>query len=293
MNNVVCEYVYLSKGDWSKQEKKYLLSERRPSDPSAIFAPGEFAKLFQKALETVDLIFADGIDWKAFFQSFQELRSQYGDENIAIQAIEKKSGNAFVIRLEVAPQLDKAAIESTHNEWYAKLTLLEDRVVEYKEEVRFLRQSNANLGRIMETLADNQPTHQTIIQNPGHIAALNTGSGTISHVTQNIGQNLSEITKLITTLRETAQAFPVEQREEALGHLDDLQEDLSKPERQEPSRIKRRLKALMAIALTLGTMAAGTIDFTNNLADLAEKLGVPIELSQFQTPQQLPSADGR
>ncbi|NJR39730.1 MAG: hypothetical protein HC781_14050 [Leptolyngbyaceae cyanobacterium CSU_1_4] len=55
-----------------------------------------------------------------------------------------------------------------------------------------------------------------------------------------------------------------------MGHLDDLQEDLSKPERQEPSRIKRRLKALMAIAPTLGTMVAETADFTNNLTDLAE-----------------------
>lgn len=289
LDDVICEYIYL-KGEWSNQEQKYLLSDRRPSDPNRIFAPSEFAKLFQKALETVDLIFADGIDWKAFFQSFQELRSQYGDENLAIQAIEKKSGGAFVIRLEVPAEADKAAIESQAKELYEKdLRLLGERVAEYKDEVRFLRQSNTNLERIVGIMSDNQPTHQTIIQNPGHIAALNTGSGTISHVTQNIGQNLAEITKLITTLRETAQAFPAEQREEVLGHLDDLQEDLSKPERQEPSRIKRRLKALMAIAI----ITAGAIDFTNNLTDLAEKLGVPIELSQSQTPQQLPSGDGR
>jgi hypothetical protein len=111
-----------------------------------------------------------------------------------------------------------------------------------------------------------------------------------SNFSQNIGQNLAEITQLITTLRETAQTFPAEQREEVLGHLDDLQEELSKPEKQEPSRIKRRLKAsLMAIAI----ITAGTVDFTNNLTDLAEKLGVPIELNQSQTPQQLASADRR
>jgi uncharacterized protein YjbI with pentapeptide repeats len=64
LDKVVCEYVYL----------KNNAQERRPSDPNRIFAPGEFTKLFQKVLETVDLIFADGIDWKAFFQSFQELQ---------------------------------------------------------------------------------------------------------------------------------------------------------------------------------------------------------------------------
>lgn len=265
LDDVICEFVYL--------KRRMSVDDRRPNAPKTIFAPGEFTKLFQKALETLDLIFVDGIDWKVFFQSFQELRSQYGDENIGIQAIEKKSGDAFVIRLEVPPEADKAQIESRAKELYEKdLRLLGERVADYKDEVRFLHQSNTNLERIVGTMADSQPAHQTIIQNPGHIAALNTGSGTISHVTQNIGQNLAEITQLITTLRETAQTFPAEQREEVLGHLDDLQEDLSKPERQEPRRIKRRLKGLMAIALALGTMAAGTVDFTNNLTDLAEKL---------------------
>ena len=137
-------------------------------------------------------------------------------------------------------------------------------------------------------------THQTTINAPNsQFGFVNSGSGSVSDFTQNIGQNLNDVTKLIDSLRKAAQTFPAEQREEALGHLDDLQEDLSKPERQEPSRIKRRLKALVAIVLTLGTMAAGTVDFANNLTDLSEKLGVPIELSQSQTSQQLPSADGR
>ncbi|MBE9209230.1 hypothetical protein IQ244_22520 [Nostoc sp. LEGE 06077] len=47
LDNMNCQYVYL------KSDKQ----ERRPSC-------GEFTKLFQKALETVNLIFTDGIDWK-------------------------------------------------------------------------------------------------------------------------------------------------------------------------------------------------------------------------------------
>jgi hypothetical protein len=88
LDGIICEYIYLGLDQ----------QDRRPRDPNQTFAPGEFTALYQKVLDTVDLIFADGIDWKAFFQSFQELRSQYGDENIAIQAIEKKSGDAFVIQ---------------------------------------------------------------------------------------------------------------------------------------------------------------------------------------------------
>lgn len=124
LNEVICEYIYL-KGEWSEEEQKYFLSDRRPSDPNRIFAPGEFQAFVQKLLSTVDLIFADGIDWTAFFHSFQELRSQY-DDNLSIQAIEKKSGGAFVIRLEVPPEANKGEIEYQAKERYQhKLQLLE------------------------------------------------------------------------------------------------------------------------------------------------------------------------
>jgi uncharacterized protein YjbI with pentapeptide repeats len=114
LDEVVCEYVYLKRDN----------QERRPSN--GFFKQGEFTSLFRKALETVDLIFIDGIDWQAFFQSFQELRSQY--DNLSIQAIEKKSGGAFVIRLEVSQEADKAAIEYGFKEFYEmKLQLQEQR----------------------------------------------------------------------------------------------------------------------------------------------------------------------
>jgi uncharacterized protein YjbI with pentapeptide repeats len=101
LNNVICDYLYLKK---SKQE-------RRPHDPNKNFAPGEFTKLFQKALETVDLIFSEGIDWQAFLASFQKLQVECGSDELAIQAIEKKSGGAFIIRVEVPPDADKAEVE--------------------------------------------------------------------------------------------------------------------------------------------------------------------------------------
>ena len=62
LDGVICEYVYL----------KNAQQERRPS--SGNFAPGEFTKLFQKARETVDLIFRNGIDWQAVLISLQQLR---------------------------------------------------------------------------------------------------------------------------------------------------------------------------------------------------------------------------
>lgn len=109
---------------------------------------------------------------------------------------------------------------------------------------------------------------------------------------QNIEQNLDELTKLIYSLREMAKEFPEAQREEAIVHLDDLQEDLTKPEKQKPQRIKTRIVALSAIA----GFVVGAADFSNNVAELAEKLGVTIEFGQHQpdrvntppNPKQLP-----
>jgi uncharacterized protein YjbI with pentapeptide repeats len=179
LDDVKCEYVYL-KGEcvyWkAEQEKQYILSDRRPSDPNTFFSPGEFAQLFQKALETVDLIFADGIDWQAFFQSFQELRSQYDDENLSIQAIEKKSGGAFVIRLEVPPEADKGAIESQAKEFYSeKLKLLES---SYQAQLQMQgaqleheKQRNSQLMRVVEVMAENTgPKYDLRHANIGNMA---------------------------------------------------------------------------------------------------------------------------
>ena len=154
LGDIDCKYIYLKENQ----------QERRPS--SGEFAPGEFTKLFQKALETVDLIFVDGIDWKAFLSSFQELQTQYGEENISVQAIEKKSGGAFVIRLEVPEEVNKAEIECQARELYEiKLSALEARyhaeLQAKNEQIVIYRQHNASLENIINMLG-NKPIQNIV-----------------------------------------------------------------------------------------------------------------------------------
>ncbi len=59
LNNVICDYIYF-KHEYNSEEDSWDFSERRPQSPDKNFNPGEFTKLFQKALETVELIFKDG-----------------------------------------------------------------------------------------------------------------------------------------------------------------------------------------------------------------------------------------
>jgi len=109
-----------------------------------------------------------------------------------------------------------------------------------------------------------------------------------SNFSQNIGQNIDEIISLIGSLRDIAQEFPEAQREEVMVHLDELQEDITTPEKRKPQRIKTRIYALLAIASTIAGVVAGAADFSNNVLEISEKLGVPIEFRQPQPMQQLP-----
>jgi len=111
------------------------------------------------------------------------------------------------------------------------------------------------------------------------------GQQVASNFSQNINQNVDEIMKTIASLREMAQEFPEVQREEAMVHLDDLQEDISTPEKQKPQRIKTRIVAL----LTIAGLVAGTADFANNVLELSEKLRIPINISVPQMMQNLPT----
>ncbi|MBE9068718.1 pentapeptide repeat-containing protein [Leptolyngbya cf. ectocarpi LEGE 11479] len=155
-DGVICEYVYL----------KTNQQERRPREGR--FKPGEFSALFQQAVDTVDLIFKDGIDWQAFFQSFQDLRSQYEDQDLSIQAIEKKRGGAFVVRLEVAEGADKALIESSAKELYLseikaleaqyeeRLRLQGQHLDDSRQTIEVERRDKASLMAVMSTMASTQ-----------------------------------------------------------------------------------------------------------------------------------------
>ena len=156
--NVICDYIYL------KAEEQ----ERRPSDPNRNFEPGEFAKLIEHSIHTVDLVFKKGIEWKAFLLSFQDLQVEHGEQNVSIQAIEQKSDGAFIIRLSAPPEADKAEIESYAKQSYeTNLKLLE---VQYRaelkakdREIEIYKQKSADILELAK-LAANRPINVSQVQ---------------------------------------------------------------------------------------------------------------------------------
>ena len=90
---VICDYFY-KKYDFEKDE----FIDRCPSDPDKFLQQGDFFKLIQSSLETLDLIFSNGIDWNAFLSSFQGVQVESEQGEITVQAIEKKQDGSFVVR---------------------------------------------------------------------------------------------------------------------------------------------------------------------------------------------------
>jgi uncharacterized protein YjbI with pentapeptide repeats len=146
LEDAICDYIYL----------KADQQERCPSQRN--FAPGEFAKLFQKTLETVDLIFYNGIDWQAFFTSFQKLKTKSGDSELSIQAIENKNDGALVIRLNVPPENNKAEVENYLRREYDYQLRAIDKIYRYQlqatyEEIATYRQQSADVVEIIKMMA--------------------------------------------------------------------------------------------------------------------------------------------
>ncbi|WP_051470218.1 pentapeptide repeat-containing protein [Fischerella sp. PCC 9605] len=106
LDGVICDYIYLRDNQ----------QERRPG--SGNFAPGEFTKLFQKSLETLDLIFRNGIDWDAFAYSFKKVEVENQGAQLDVQSIEKKGDGILVVRVAVSPDADKAKIHGDFMQGY-------------------------------------------------------------------------------------------------------------------------------------------------------------------------------
>jgi len=125
-DGVKCTHIYMK----SNQE------ERVPYNANEFFKPRDFQKLIQKAQNTVDLIFTNGINWQAFLQAFLKLKSETGDE-LSIYSIEDKWDGYFVIRVNVPPDADKKEIE----------TLLKVK----DTEIEGYRRENTNLFNLLQT----------------------------------------------------------------------------------------------------------------------------------------------
>ncbi|MGD1929906.1 MAG: pentapeptide repeat-containing protein [Leptolyngbyaceae cyanobacterium] len=192
LNDVNCDYIFRT-----FDNRLMEFSGRLPVDPENIFATGEFTNRFQiiaSALETIDLTFTKGIDWQAFFESFQELKSDLPEEDISIQGMERKD-DAFIIRIEAAFEADKAVIETKVKQLYlAKLKAIEARYRErFQLQGAHLKQQGAHLKDI-RSLLQHERRENTRLNKAVEILALRQ---------QSLNEDAREIRDLLITLANT------------------------------------------------------------------------------------------
>ncbi|MBD2455374.1 leucine-rich repeat protein [Nostoc sp. FACHB-87] len=100
-----------------------------------------------------------------------------------------------------------------------------------------------------------------------------------SDFTQTSGANITEILQLISNLRQTAAQFPPDIRDDITIDIDDVEAEIQKPEpeRNKP-KLKKRLIALLTAAGLIAGHIAGITDFTNNVMEIGDKLGIELQL---------------
>ncbi|GCL42637.1 MULTISPECIES: pentapeptide repeat-containing protein [Nostocales] len=156
LDHVDCRFVYLLEYPKPGTDDR----ERRPS--SGEFQPGEFTKLFEEVLNTVDLIFQNGIDWQAFVTAFKKVQVENGDTELVIQSIENKGDGVVVVKVAVPENANKEKIHSHFTQNY-QLALAE--IEKYKELLQASNNQNANLWLTINKLVEAEKSINVQVEN--------------------------------------------------------------------------------------------------------------------------------
>jgi uncharacterized protein YjbI with pentapeptide repeats len=191
LTDVICDYIYLRQGQ----------KERRPSIDD--FAPGEFAKLFQKSLETVDLIFRNGIDWDAFAYSFKKLEVENQGAQLDVQSIEKKGDGILVVRVAVSPDADKAKIHNQFIQGYefAAKALEAQYQARLEDKNTLISTQEAQINRLFDIVEQQGSVQKALAENPRKVSNYNMqnpqfAGGIVDAInvnTEQVGSNIQNI----------------------------------------------------------------------------------------------------
>ncbi len=120
-------------------------------------------------LETVDLVFSDGIDWRALLLALEDVQVRHKRHTLIVQAIENQPDGSVVIRLNPIPDIELTEFKHLVRERYE--AQLDELGISYRkelqatdEEIAVYRQQSTNLFEIVKlqattlTRAEGPPT---------------------------------------------------------------------------------------------------------------------------------------
>jgi hypothetical protein len=101
-NNVECKRVYLRRSQYG-----HFLD---PKPDSGEFKPGEFEKWITDIQDTIDLIFQNGLNWRAFLFSLTQTAINNEGLDLSVRSIENKGDGVVVAKLNIAQEMSKSLI---------------------------------------------------------------------------------------------------------------------------------------------------------------------------------------
>lgn len=103
-------------------------------------------------MESLDLMFDNGISWGAFLTSFNHLKSE-SDNNLFVESI-RQSNQILMIGMKISG--NKQEIESSF--WQRYHSIIDNQIKLLQEELKLNQQQNNNLIKIIEVMAEKENT---------------------------------------------------------------------------------------------------------------------------------------
>ncbi|NEO97945.1 MAG: hypothetical protein F6K58_04405 [Symploca sp. SIO2E9] len=114
LEQVDCRFVYFLEDPNPETGDR----ERRPHDVNKVFEPGDFAKLYKKVVDTVQILLRNGVNSEAFHAAFRQIMEYNPEINFdSIQSIEKKEEDVLVT-IQIPQGTDKGKFEQKFFEVY-------------------------------------------------------------------------------------------------------------------------------------------------------------------------------
>lgn len=193
--NVECKRIYLK---CTRKEQKIHLFEPKPD--SGEFQEGEFEKWITDVRDTIDLIFQNGLNWRAFAFSLTQTAINNDGIELSVRSIENKGDGIVVAKVGVNLETNKKAIhEEANYHYYEAINTIDagrELVLQAKEgEIKRLKYFNEQQQKFIQGLVSTiaEAKREVIIQGEGNRVYIMNQAGDIMENNNsgiNIGGNV-------------------------------------------------------------------------------------------------------
>lgn len=111
---ITCDYIY-------REYENRQFTDRYPSDRN--FKPGEFESLYQKVINSVELIFQDQVDWRALSFAFEKFQIEDDGMGLELKGVEQR-GDYWIVKVAHGEGVSKQQVEQQVQSTYDDLRAL-------------------------------------------------------------------------------------------------------------------------------------------------------------------------